>query len=71
MVYCEMEPYYTKSNRYFHDTVGVTEISYWQWMMQEYKCVLLDKQGSYSDKRDQHWGFNDEKARNWFMMRWS
>lgn len=72
MVYCEKNPYYINSNEYFRKKYGGNyEITYWQWMMQEYKTVLLDKMGSYSDVRDQHWAFNTEKDRTFFILRWS
>lgn len=71
MICCEKEPYWTNSNRYFRDTINHFEIAYWTWMMNEYKCVLLDKAGSYSDVRDQHWVFNDERDMTFFKLRWS
>ena len=70
MIYCEKEPYYTNSNRYFRDTIKHGEISYWEWMLHNYKTTLLNKMGSYSDP-EQHWGFNTEEARTFFILRWS
>lgn len=71
MVYCEKEPYYTNSQQYFEKNYYPYDIAYWTWMTKEYKTVLLDKMGSYSDTRDQHWAFNTEKDRTFFILRWS
>lgn len=70
MIYCEKEPYYSNSNSYFRDTVSHGEISYWEWMINNYRTILLNKQGSYSDP-EQHWAFKSEQARTFFILRWA
>lgn len=71
MVYCEKDPYYKKSNDYFRDNVNHFKIAYWTWMIENYRAVLLTKQGSFSDIPDQHWAFNSEEDRTFFILRWS
>lgn len=71
MVYCEKEPYFTNAHLHFLDHVNHFETLFLAWMMREYSTVLLNKDGSYSDNRDQHWAFNSEKDRTLFMLRWS
>ena len=71
MVYCDKDPYYTKSQKYFVDHCKPYNIAYWTWMAQEYKCVLLTKAGSFSDLPDEHWAFNNEKDMTFFKLRWS
>lgn len=71
MIYCDKDPYYTNSQRYHKANFDPYEVPYWIWIVGNYNCVLLDKQGSYSDTRDQHWAFNTEEDRTMFMLRWS
>lgn len=69
MFYCNKEPYFTNSNNYFRDTVKHGEISYWEWMINNYKTTLLNKMGSYSDP-EQHWAFRNDTDRTFFMVKW-
>jgi len=39
-------------------------------MIDNYKTVLLDKQGSFNSGPDQHWAFNTEEDRTFFMLKW-
>jgi hypothetical protein len=69
--FCDYQPYYKNSHEYFIDHVNHFETPYWIWMMREYKTVLLNKQGSWSDQPDQHWGFREEKDMTFFKLRWA
>jgi hypothetical protein len=69
--YCERDPYYAKSREYYMMNVNHYETPYYLWMIQEYRTVLLNKQGSWSDRAEQHWGFINESDRTIFMLRWS
>jgi hypothetical protein len=69
--FCELEPYYTNSREYFMMHINHYETPYYLWMIQQYRTVLLDKQGSWSDKPDQHWGFRDEQHMTFFKLRWA
>ena len=71
MFYCEENPYYKNSNDYYRENISHLKISYWSWMIQDYKVVLLNKQGSYSDGPDRHWSFKTEEDRTFFILRWS
>lgn len=71
MFYCEKEPYWLNSNTYFRNHINHFETPYWTWMMQNYNTVLLTKQGSFSDAPDEHWAFNSEQDRTFFILRWS
>ena len=70
MFYCERQPYFKNSNDYFRDNINHYEILYNDWMLKEYKTVLLSKMGSFSDVEHQ-WAFNSEADRTFFMLRWS
>jgi hypothetical protein len=71
MIYCKKEPYYRNSNDYFRDNINHFKISYWEWMIQNYRTVLLNEQGSFSDNPDQSWAFTTEEDRTLFMLRWA
>jgi hypothetical protein len=70
MFYCERQPYFKNSNDYFRDNINHYEILYNDWMLKEYKTVLLSKMGSFSDVEHQ-WAFNSEADRTFFMLRWT
>lgn len=70
MVYCERQPYFKHSNDYFRDNINHYEILYNDWMLKEYKTVLVSKMGSFSDV-EHHWVFNSEQDRTFFILRWS
>ena len=69
MFYCERQPYYKNSKEYFLNNVNHYEILYNDWVLQNYRAVLLIKMGSYSDP-EEHWALKTEKDRTMFMMRW-
>ena len=71
MVYCEKEPYWQNAINYHSSHFNCYEVPFWLWMRNEYKTVLLGKDGCYSDNRPEHWAFNSEKDRDWFILRWS
>jgi len=70
MVFCEKDPYYKNSNEYFRNNIDHFKTAYWTWMIDNYKTVLLDKQGSFNSGPDQHWAFNTEEDRTFFMLKW-
>ena len=70
MLYCQRDPYHKNSKEYFLNNVNHYEILYDEWMVKEYKTVLLNLSGSFSDIRDQEWAFATEEARTLFMLRW-
>ena len=70
MFYCERQPYFKKSNDYFRDNINHYEILYNDWILKEYKTVLVSKLGSYSEVEHQ-WAFATEEDRTLFMLRWS
>jgi hypothetical protein len=70
-VFCDYQPYYRNSHEYYIKHIDQIDKAYWLWMMHEYRTVLLNKQGSWSDQPDQHWGFVEEQHRTFFILRWS
>lgn len=69
----EYEPYHTNSREYFRAHVQTPDLSYWTWIMDNFRCVSLRRPGSYCDNSlaQQYWGFMYERDRDWFALRWA
>jgi len=69
MVYCEEQPYYSNSYRYFKDILCGLDSEYFNWMLGDSHTALVSMLGSFQPPQ-YRWAFNTDEDATAFKLRW-